>query len=69
MARKPAIPSAHTDNQALNQILSAMKENLDVITGSLTTVKEIKTLDGSETLAQVITKVNEIIRRLNVTGN
>jgi uncharacterized protein YfkK (UPF0435 family) len=69
MAKKPAIPSASTDNQALNQMLSAIKENLDVITGSLTSVKELKVLGTPATTDDIVSKINEIIRRLNVTGN
>ena len=69
MAKKPAIPSASTDNQGLNQMLSAIKENLNIITGSLTSVKELKVLDSTATTEEIISKINEIIRRLNVTGN
>lgn len=62
--RKPAIPSvsAITD-QRVAALLRPMKENLEILTGQRG--GSLTKLDDSATLSQVITKLNEVIDRLN----
>jgi hypothetical protein len=65
--RKRAIPSpGQVADPHAARMLSAIKENIEVITGGVG--GEINTLAASATLADVIAKVNEIIRRINRSG-
>lgn len=67
--RKPGIPSVALQDQSLNTVVNALKENIEIMNGSRIGVGEIRTLDAAATTSDIINKVNEIIRRLNVSGN
>lgn len=69
MAKKPAIPILNSQDRTLNQVLAAVKENIEVITGARAGSAQIATLDSTATTAQIIAKINEIIGRLNYDGN
>jgi hypothetical protein len=66
--RKPGIPAVNTPDRTLNQAISAIKENVETITGARLGIGEIVTLDSTASLSDVISKVNEIIIRLNASG-
>jgi len=60
---KRSIPTvARPDDQAQAKFNQAVKENLEVLMGQR--AGRIAELDASATNAQVISKINEIIRRL-----
>lgn len=67
MARKPGIPSVNFPDRTLNQAISAIKENIEIITGARSGIGEIKVLASTATNDQIIAKINEIITRLNVS--
>lgn len=69
MAKKPGIPSVALQDQVLNTVVNAIKENIEIINGSRLGIGEISTLPTTATTAALISKVNEIIRRLNASGN
>jgi hypothetical protein len=69
MAKKPAIPVLNSQDRTLNQVIAAVKENIEVITGARAGSSQIQALDSTATTAQIIAKVNEIIGRLNYDGN
>lgn len=69
MAKKPAIPVLNSTDRTLNQVIAAVKENIEVITGARAGSSQIQTLDSTATTAQIIAKINEIIGRLNYDGN
>jgi hypothetical protein len=64
--RKPAIPTVASMPNDLSRILSPLKENIDMITGVKTGA--IAQLQQTATLTDVINKINEIVVRLNYTG-
>jgi hypothetical protein len=66
--RKPGIPAVNTTDRTLNQAIAAIKENVETITGARLGIGEIRTLDTTASLSDVISKVNEIIVRLNASG-
>jgi hypothetical protein len=66
--RKPGIPAVNTTDRTLNQAIAAIKENVETITGARLGIGEIRTLDTAASLSDVISKVNEIIVRLNASG-
>lgn len=68
MAKKPGIPAVNLQDRTLNQVISAMKENIEVITGARLGVGETSQLPSTATLDDVITKVNDIIMKLNASG-
>jgi len=68
MAKKPGIPAVNFSDRTLNQTISALKENVEIITGARLGVGEIKTLDATATTDVIISKINEIITRLNVSS-
>ena len=66
--RKPGIPAVNTTDRTLNQTIAAIKENVETITGARLGIGEIRTLNTTASLSDVISKVNEIIVRLNASG-
>ena len=66
MAKKPGIPAVNFSDPTVSQAISALKENVEIMTGARG--GELVTLDSSASLAQVISKINEIIAKLNVSG-
>lgn len=67
--RKPGIPAVNTTDRTLNQSIAAMKECIEIMTGARVGITEIHTLPTGASLSDVINKVNEIIVRLNASGN
>ena len=65
---KPGIPVVNTADRTLNQAVAAIKENIEIITGARIGVGEIRTLEATATLADVINKVNEVVIRINASG-
>lgn len=62
--KKPAIPSVMAiADPRVAALLRPMKENLEILTGQRG--GSLTKLDDSATLSQVITKLNEVIDRLN----
>lgn len=62
--KKPAIPSTLSiQDKSIATILGPMKENIEILTG----VREglIIALPSDATTAQIISKINEVILRLN----
>jgi hypothetical protein len=57
--KKPAIPSPDTSG-----FDEAVKENLEIITGRRPKVAKIEKLATTATTADIITKINEVINRL-----
>lgn len=69
MARKPGIPSVALQDPNLTVVVNALKENIEIITGSRLGVGEIRTLGATASTAEIVAKLNEVIKRLNVSGN
>lgn len=65
--RKPVVTTAGLPPQ-LAKALEPLKQNVEMLTGARSGIREIKGLSKSATLLQVIDKVNAIIARLNATG-
>lgn len=63
MSKKPGIPAIPVVSQELQTLLQALKENIELITG--VRGGNIASLSSTATLSETITKVNEIITRLN----
>ena len=64
--RKPSIILAGT-TPALANTLRPIKETLELITGA-GRLSELKGLSREATQAEIISKLNEVIRRLNASG-
>lgn len=69
MAKKPAIPFYTSEDRSLTMAMSAIKENIEVITGARAGSGQIDLLPSTASTAQIIAKINEIIGRLNYDGN
>ena len=67
--KKPGIPAVNTTDRTLNQSIAAIKECVEIITGARVGIPEIHTLGATASLSEVISKVNEVIQRLNASGN
>lgn len=61
--KKPAIPAVAVEDQRVAQLLRPIKENIEILTG--VRGSSLTKLDSSATLSEVITKLNEVIDRLN----
>lgn len=66
--RKPGIPITSFADGNLNQVIAAIKENVEIINGARVGVGEFVKLPTDADLSDVISKINEIITRLNVSG-
>lgn len=65
--RKPAIPSVPNTDAALYNVLTSLKESVEVFTG--VRGGQIRQLSSGASLADVINKVNEIVVKLNASGS
>ena len=63
MSKKPGIPAIPQVSLELQTMLQSMKENIELITG--VRGGNIASLSSTATLSETITKVNELITRLN----
>lgn len=61
--KKPAIPAVSVQDQTIAVLLRPIKENIEILTGRRG--ESLTKLDSSATLSEVITKLNEVIDRLN----
>jgi len=61
--KKPSIPAVNVQDQKIAQLLRPMKENLEILTGARGGA--ISPLSPDAALPALISKVNEIIARLN----
>ena len=61
--KKPAIPAVNVQDQSVAALLRPLKENVEIMTGARG--GSLTTLNSSATLGEVISKINEIIDRLN----
>lgn len=66
--KKPGIPAVNTTDRTLNQSIAAIKECMEIITGARVGIQEIHTLQDNATTNQIISKINEIVQRLNASG-
>jgi hypothetical protein len=62
--KKAAIPTVRTGDSNIDRAFDAVKQNLDVITGQIRGVDKFKPLPPNATLEQVITRLNEVVARL-----
>lgn len=61
---KPGIPRVAALRPDVDQAFSAIKQTLDEITGQARNVDRLEPLPSTATLAQVITRLNEIVTRI-----
>lgn len=62
--KKAAIPTVRTGQPDVDRAFDAIKQNLDSITGQARNVSRLSPLPANATLAQVISRLNEIAERL-----
>lgn len=61
--KKPGIPTVPNKDPDTYNVLSTLKETVEILTG--VRGGKITTLASTATTAQIITKINEIITKLN----
>lgn len=61
--KKPAIPAVSVEDARTAALLRPIKENIEILTGQRT--GPLQPLQSNATLAEVISKLNEVIARLN----
>lgn len=61
---KAAIPVVRTQQADLDLAMSAIKQNLDAITGQARNVQRFAPLPATATLADVIERLNAVVARL-----
>ena len=67
--RKPGIPVVQTKDRTMDLAFAAVKENIEIITGARPQIGKIQKLASTATTGEIITKINEVISRLNFDGN
>lgn len=65
--RKPSIPSTHFLQGEMSRLMSPIKENLEIITG--VRGGQLTALSDTASTAEIITAINAIIAKLNVSGS
>lgn len=66
--RKAGIPGVGALQPDVARVLEPIKQNLEIIMGARPGVSELTKLNSTASLADVISKVNEIVSRLNQSG-
>ena len=64
MSKKAAIPVVRTGQPELDRALAAIKQNVDAIVGQARNVDKIDPLPANASLADVISRLNLIVERL-----
>jgi hypothetical protein len=68
MIKKPAIPPYSSSDKTLTQVLNAVRENIEIMTGVRNGTSQINQLPPAATNAEIVVKLNEIIAALNYSG-
>jgi len=66
--RKPSIPVVNSTDKTTNLAFAAIRETLEIMTGVRAGTSQINQLAPGATNAEIIAKVNEIIAKLNYSG-
>lgn len=61
---KAAVPTISTGRADLDRVLSALKQNMDGITGQARNTRRLEPLPSTASNAEIITRLNEILARL-----
>jgi len=62
--KKAAVPTVRTGQPNVDRAFDAIKQNLDAIMGQTRGLDKLQPLPSTATLAQVITRLNEILARI-----
>jgi len=62
--KKAAIPTVRTGQPNVDRAFDAIKQNLDAITAQTRGIDKLPPLPPTATLEQVITRLNEVVARL-----
>lgn len=68
MIKKPAIPPYSSADKTLTQAITAMRENIEIMTGARPGTRQINQLGTTATNDEIIAKINEIVVALNYSG-
>lgn len=66
--RKPAITTFGLEPE-LSRAIEPIRQSIEMLTGARSGIKELRGLGSEATLKDVISKLNEVISRLNASGN
>jgi len=66
--KKPAIPGTSSLSQDLARVIEPIKQNVEIITGARPGMSGVTPLASTASLSDVISKVNELISRINQSG-
>lgn len=66
--KKPAIPGTASLPPQMAQIIEPIKANVELITGARPGSVGVTALGSDASLSDVITKVNQILSRINQSG-
>lgn len=61
---KAAIPAINSGRADLDRVLSALKQNMDAITGQARNAQRLDPLPSTASNAEIIARLNEILARL-----
>jgi hypothetical protein len=66
--KKPSIPTIQTTDRTLGLAIAAIKENIEIMNGSRANIGVISQLPAAATNEEIVSKINEVIARLNFSG-
>lgn len=66
--RKPSIPVVNSADKTTNLAFAAIRETIEIMTGVRAGTSQINQLAPGATNDEIIAKVNEVIAKLNYSG-
>jgi hypothetical protein len=66
--KKPSIPATGNLPPEIARVIEPIKTNVELITGARPGSVSLQALDSAATLADAVTKINQILSRINQSG-
>lgn len=66
--KKPSIPATSGLPSEIARVVEPIKANVEIMTGARPGLVPLTTLGSDATLSDVITKINQILSRINQSG-
>lgn len=66
--KKPSIPATGNLPPEIARVIDPIKTNVELMTGARPGSTSLQELDSAATLADAVTKINQILSRINQSG-
>jgi hypothetical protein len=66
--KKPSIPATNNLPPEIARVIEPIKANVELMTGARPGSVSLQALDSAATLTDAVTKINQILSRINQSG-